>query len=140
MATWSLDSAPQWAKDSVATDRGWVDPKTGDILVSCSRLNNAVSFLDNFTKGVSQKEINRGGARKGAGRKTDVERAEIAKQKLEAGEKVTQSEAKAFEKIEGVAVDKKQTATVKKKTGSKKAVKSKVAVTSTKLTKEAASE
>lgn len=107
MSSWKLNKAPTWAPDAVATDRGWVDPKNGDILVSCKRLENAVSYLETFGKGVTPKK-QRGGKRPGAGRKTDAQRAEIAKQKIESGEKVSQGEAKALEKIYDVTVDEKQ--------------------------------
>ncbi len=105
MPTWSLDKKPTWAPDAVATDRGWVDPVNGDILVSCKRLANAVSYVEQFGEGVSAKPTHRGGARKGAGRKTNAERAEIAKDKLESGEKITPAQAKALEKETGAEVD-----------------------------------
>lgn len=129
MASWSLEKAPSWAPDAIATTRGWVDPKTGDLLVACKRLKNAVSHIDEIGKGVTQKVKNRGGVRKGAGRKTDAERAEIALQKLEAGEQVTEGEAKAVAKIEGVELDESQIIQpkkpAKKKQSTKKAVKKK---------------
>ncbi len=105
MPTWSLSKKPTWAPDAVATDRGWVDPKNGDILVSCKRLEGAIDYVENFGEGVSAKPAKRGGARKGAGRKTNAERAEIAKEKLESGEKITPALAKALEKETGTEVD-----------------------------------
>ncbi len=114
MPTWSFTEAPSWKPDAVATDKGWVDPVNGDLLVACKRLENAVSYAETFGKGVTSKPKARGGARKGAGRKTDAERAEIAKEKLDAGEKVSEGEAKALEKVDGVKVEDKDKVPAKK--------------------------
>lgn len=113
MSNWSLTQPPAWAKDAIATTKGWVDAKTGEVLVSCNRLENAEDHNKLFGRGVTAKK-KRGGARPGAGRKTNKQRAEIAKTKLESGEKVTQSEADALEKVEGITVDKKDKVPVKK--------------------------
>ena len=77
MATWSTESAPTWAKDAIATDRGWTCPKTGQVLVACKRLDNAVPYYSKFEKGGVPKYKQRGGARPGAGRKSDAERQRI---------------------------------------------------------------
>lgn len=111
MSSWSLTKAPTWAPDAIATDKGWVDPKNGDILVACKRLKNAVSYADTFGKGVCPRkgaDRQRGGARPGAGRKSDSERAKIAKSKIDSGEKLSAGEANALKKVEGVDVDPKQ--------------------------------
>lgn len=129
MPTWSFTEAPSWKPDAVATDKGWVDPANGDLLVACKRLDNAVSYTETFGKGVKNKPKARGGARTGAGRKTDAQRAEIAKEKLDAGDKVSEGEAKALEKVEGVKVEakdkvqpKKQSRKSRKKSPAKKSI------------------
>lgn len=74
MPSWTFDQAPTWAPDAVATDRGWVDKKTGEVLVSCKKLTKAVPYESLFEKGGKPKKKGRGGARPGAGRprKDDV--------------------------------------------------------------------
>lgn len=74
MPSWTVDKAPTWAPDAVATDRGWVDKKTGEILVACKKLTKAVPYDSLFHKGGKPKKKGRGGARPGAGRprKDDV--------------------------------------------------------------------
>lgn len=38
-------SPPSWAKTAVATDRGWEDPRTGELLVSRRNLKSAIEKL-----------------------------------------------------------------------------------------------
>jgi hypothetical protein len=40
MKQWTNNVAPNWCKNAIATNRGWINPKTGDIEV-------ATKFLDN---------------------------------------------------------------------------------------------
>lgn len=104
MATWSTDKAPTWAKDAIATDRGWVCPKTGQVLVACKRLKDAVSYNSKFGKGGVPKAKKRGGARAGSGRKSDAERQRIKEEHAAAAEAATKlaeelaaAEAEAYE-------------------------------------------
>jgi hypothetical protein len=56
--SWSLTQPPNWVPDAIATDRGWVDPATGELIVAIRGLNvkNAgpavvkVSRIGNITK------------------------------------------------------------------------------------------
>lgn len=81
MTTWTTQSPPSWAKNAVATDRGWVDPSNGQILVACKRIENATPYSDLFNKGGKPKKKKRGGARPGAGRKSNAERERLAAKK-----------------------------------------------------------
>lgn len=55
---WSLTQPPNWAPDAIATDRGWVNPDTGELLVAIRGLNVKnngpavvrVSRIGNITK------------------------------------------------------------------------------------------
>lgn len=38
MSTWSRHKAPNWAPDAIATEKGWVDSKTGELLVATKSL------------------------------------------------------------------------------------------------------
>lgn len=86
MPSWTFDTPPTWASNAIATDRGWVDPKTGEVLVSCTRLNNATPYSKRFHKGGKPKSM-RGGARPGAGRppkkKDDEPKTEESQSKSE---------------------------------------------------------
>lgn len=46
MPTWSRTSPPTWFPSAIATDRGWVCPKTGELLVSCNSLIDTSSHKD----------------------------------------------------------------------------------------------
>jgi len=44
MKQWTNDVAPSWCKDAIPTNRGWVNPKTGDIEVASKNLNNPQDY------------------------------------------------------------------------------------------------
>ena len=137
MPSWTLTTAPKWAKNAIATDRGWVDPKNGDVLVSCTRLVNAVSYADAIGKGVTTKPaaIEKSGGFLRGGRKTDKERVVAAKQKLIDGVNITAGEAGALKKV-GVDVDpSKVDAPVKRKRKPRKPRKKITAVIKQAITK-----
>ena len=68
MPSWTFDKAPTWAPKAIATDKGWVDPKTGEVLVACTQLAKATPYDTLFEKGGRLKKRGRGGSRPGAGR------------------------------------------------------------------------
>lgn len=41
----TIQTPPTWAPSAVATVHGWVDPKTGELLVSKKNLKNPVAGL-----------------------------------------------------------------------------------------------
>lgn len=49
---WSLTNPPSWFPDAVATDKGWVDPATGELLVAIRGLNvkNAGPIVQRVTR------------------------------------------------------------------------------------------
>lgn len=53
MNTWLDQGAPAWAKDAVATTRGWVSAKTGELLVSKTRI--AQDLVDAYNRKGSKK-------------------------------------------------------------------------------------
>ena len=97
---WNLETPPGYAKDAIATERGWADAKTGEILVSCKRLENAVKWEDVFEPNGKPKKVKAeskaGGARTGAGRPTNEE---LAKRKAEAEEKAKAEAEKAAKEL-----------------------------------------
>lgn len=50
--SWTLSSPPSWFPDAVATDKGWVDPATGELLVAIRGLNvkNAGPTIQRVTR------------------------------------------------------------------------------------------
>ena len=36
--------APSWCKDAIATERGWLNPETGEVLISTNKLENTRSY------------------------------------------------------------------------------------------------
>lgn len=121
--SWTLDQAPTWAPDAVATDRGWVDKKTGEVLVSCKKLTKAVPYESLFEKGGKPKKKGRGGARPGAGRPRKVD-VKIEEPKTEEPNvetpKVEEPKAESEPKAKKVPAEKK--ATTKRKPRSKSKV------------------
>lgn len=41
---WTLDTPPTWCENAIATDRGWLNPETKTLEVSCKYLNNSKSY------------------------------------------------------------------------------------------------
>ena len=39
----SVYKKPRWAPNAVATDKGWVDPETGELLVSLKNLKSKIA-------------------------------------------------------------------------------------------------
>lgn len=128
MPSWTFDKAPTWAPDAVATDRGWVDKKTGEVLVSCKKLTKAVPYESLFEKGGKPKKKGRGGARPGAGRpRKDAVKVEEPKQeepKVEEPKVETPKveEPKAESKPPAKKAPAKKKATTKRKPRSKSKV------------------
>lgn len=87
MSSWSLDKAPTWCPDAIATDRGWADPKNGHIIVACRRLKNAVPYEKRFDE-LGNLKSTRGGKRPGAGRKSTIGKKEVSKDASSDKEKV----------------------------------------------------
>lgn len=77
MPSWTFDKAPTWAPKAIATDKGWVDPKTGEVLVACTQLVKATPYDTLFEKGGKPKKRGRGGSRPGAGRPKKVKEPEV---------------------------------------------------------------
>lgn len=77
MPSWTFDKAPTWAPKAIATDKGWVDPKTGEILVACTKLAKATPYDTLFEKGGKPKKRGRGGSRPGAGRPKKAKEPEV---------------------------------------------------------------
>ena len=41
MGTWSKETPPTWAPNAVATEKGWEDPQTGEVLVAVKGLSKS---------------------------------------------------------------------------------------------------
>lgn len=77
MPSWTFSTPPTWAPNSVATDKGWVDGKTGEVLVAVKNLKNATEYSNLFEKGGKPLKRGRGGARPGAGRPPKVDKIKL---------------------------------------------------------------
>ena len=126
MPSWTFNQAPTWAPDAVATDHGWVDKKTGEVLVSCKKLTKAVPYESLFEKGGKPKNRGRGGARPGAGRpRKDSVKVEETKQ----AETKTEEPKVGAPQVEELKVESETEA---KKAPAKRKPRSKVKVTKSK--------
>ena len=133
MPSWTFDQAPTWAPDAVATDRGWVDKKTGEVLVSCKKLTKAVPYESLFEKGGKPKKKGRGGARPGAGRpRKDIVEVEEPKQEEPKTEE-SKVEAPKVEEPKAESMPKAKKEPAKKKTTTKRKPRSKAKVTDLKV-------